>query len=206
MYTTAEIEVATPGVIRATVKVLHTEQELIHCIAKTDMPEYGLKKDEQFDLVRSSANDGTYYIVVTLPLIGRHCGCKGYQFRQSCRHTKTVNIRVAATHVASKHSTQPNTLVVEPAQAPHINVFKLTEDTIWDIAKDGVFSWSELSEKTDLLDHMLNNCVETLQRNKKIVLKQLDKDLYKVQTWEQHQQERLQNAPLNGNAAFQLMR
>ena len=85
-----------------TVKIEHTEQEYIKCVARFDMPEIGIKAGETFYLARSaSSNDGTYYIVVWNNVTLKwDCPCPA---RKPCRHSKTITAR----HNSAVRSKQP---------------------------------------------------------------------------------------------------
>ena len=45
-----------------TVHIDYTTATTIRCVARVDMPEYGIKQGDVFYLARSSKNDGTYYV------------------------------------------------------------------------------------------------------------------------------------------------
>lgn len=60
-----------------TVTVLHTEQPLIRCTARFDLPEYGIKVGESFILQRIRRNT---YIVKKLEILSRRATDKSIRF------------------------------------------------------------------------------------------------------------------------------
>jgi hypothetical protein len=89
-----------------TVTVTWTRAAKIRMTAKVDMPEYGLKKDEIFYLVRSSADDGLYYIVVwSYERKQWDCPCKHSVERPNarpCRHRRLVSADCKARRDAKR--------------------------------------------------------------------------------------------------------
>jgi hypothetical protein len=79
-----------------TVKVEYTEAQTIRIVAKVDMPEYGLTEGQCFYAVRSSKNDGTYYLVTwNFDRMKWDCRCPSYK---PCRHEKAVNLDCHKEH------------------------------------------------------------------------------------------------------------
>lgn len=80
--------------ILKTITVLYTEQAVIRVQARVDMPEYGLQAGQTIYLVRSSRNDGTYYIVAwNYEQIRWVCRCPATV--PNCRHVRAVNTALA---------------------------------------------------------------------------------------------------------------
>jgi hypothetical protein len=76
--------------IQTTVVITWTSAPRIRMTANVDMPEYGLKAGDTFYLVRSSKNDGLYYIVRwNYDRIGWQCPCPA---TKRCRHIELVSL------------------------------------------------------------------------------------------------------------------
>lgn len=77
------------------VRVDYTVASSIRCTARQDMPEYGLKVSDIFYLVRSSKNNGDYYLVRwNYEQISWQCSCTAATTH--CRHTRLVSARCCA--------------------------------------------------------------------------------------------------------------
>jgi hypothetical protein len=91
-----------------TVHITWTRAAKIRMTARVDMPEYGLKAEQIFYLVRSSANDGTYYLVVwSYGEKQWQCPCKWSIERpmaHPCRHRRLVNADCKARRDAKRAS------------------------------------------------------------------------------------------------------
>lgn len=86
------------------------QSEHATCIARVDMPEYGIRAGETFHLVAASSHPGYAYII-RKGAEGRECSCTGFAFRHSCKHAKAVNCIEVAHYYARKEA---GTLVLEP--------------------------------------------------------------------------------------------
>jgi hypothetical protein len=115
-----------------TVQVTWTRAAKIHMVAKIDMPEYGLKAEQIFYLVRSSANDGTYYIVTWNYAESKwSCPCKHSVERPTakpCRHRRLVSADCKARREAKQTMLRtqeglvqaPNGMWVTPEQLVNV--------------------------------------------------------------------------------------
>lgn len=75
--------------IIATVQIDYTSASVIRSVARKDMPEYGLTEGQVFYMIRSSKNDGSYYISTwNYERIGWECRCPATCY--SCRHTRLI--------------------------------------------------------------------------------------------------------------------
>jgi hypothetical protein len=64
----------TVATIKNTVKIEHCQARRIKCVARTDMPEIGVKAGEKFHLVRVS---GSTYMVKRIEVLSRIVGIDG---------------------------------------------------------------------------------------------------------------------------------
>jgi hypothetical protein len=88
-----------------TVRIEHCDAATIRCTANQDMPEYGIEAGEVFYLVRSSKNDGSYYVARwSADLMTWQDTCPS---RIPCRHTKLVSTRCQMRAQARKQTTAP---------------------------------------------------------------------------------------------------
>lgn len=89
-----------------TVHITWTCAAKVRMTAKIEMPEYGLKAEQVFYLVRSSANDGTYYLLVWNYAESKWtCPCKHSVERpnaKQCRHRRLVSADCKAHQEARK--------------------------------------------------------------------------------------------------------
>lgn len=84
-----------------TVKIEYTDAPIIRCVARQDMPEFGMLEGSCFYLARSSKNDGTYYLLTwDYERIQFHCSCPATKL---CRHMKLVNADCARTHTLNAY-------------------------------------------------------------------------------------------------------
>lgn len=97
--------------VATTITAVHidwTKAPKIRMTAKVDMPEYGLKAEQVFYLVRSSANNGDYYIVVwSYDEKQWNCPCKHSVERPNarpCRHRRLVSVDCKARKEAKQTS------------------------------------------------------------------------------------------------------
>lgn len=98
-------------IISKTIKVEYTEQEMIRCVARVDMPEYGLKVGDVFYLARSSKNDGQYYVCrFDDRAASWFCGCPA---RKPCRHEKAAGAHSHARMLAQKAAKEPTPIVAK---------------------------------------------------------------------------------------------
>lgn len=91
-------------------RVVHVEMQQEHavCIARVDMPEYGIKAGETFELVKAGSFAGYAYIIVYGPA-GRVCSCPAKV--QNCKHVKLASeIAVVRYYARKAHGG----LVLEP--------------------------------------------------------------------------------------------
>src|SRR5579885_2209069 len=81
---------ATTTEVLKTVKLDWTSSQIVRIVANIDFPEYSVRKGQTVYLVRSSANDGTYYLLTwgDRKATGWGCTCKGYEAYGKCRHVK----------------------------------------------------------------------------------------------------------------------
>jgi hypothetical protein len=93
-----------------TVHITWTCAPKIRMTARVDMPEYGLKKDQVFYLVRASADDGTYYLLTwSCDEKQWQCPCKWSTERplaHQCRHRRLVSADCKARKEARKQAAQ----------------------------------------------------------------------------------------------------
>lgn len=76
--------------IKTTIQIAWTSAPLIRMSTNVDMPEYGLKADQTFYLVRSSKNDNSYYIAVwNYDETRWTCRCPATVAQ--CRHVRLIN-------------------------------------------------------------------------------------------------------------------
>lgn len=101
---------ATLTSVKTTVHITWTNAPKVRMTAKVDMPEYGLKAEQVFYLVRSSADDGTYYIVTwNYTAIQWTCPCKHSVERpnaRQCPHRRLVNADCKARREAKQAAAQ----------------------------------------------------------------------------------------------------
>lgn len=90
------------------------------CIARVDLPEYGIKAGEQFELVQSSYV-GWAYIITTDEQHNRICTCNGFMWRRDCKHVKLCSKQAAARYFAHKADSE-HELVLEPAPSVPVAV------------------------------------------------------------------------------------
>jgi hypothetical protein len=75
-------------------RVVRTEMQSEHmtCVARVDMPEYGIHQGETFHLVACGSHPGYAYIVRWDSDWNKHaCTCQRYQFRHQCDDAALVN-------------------------------------------------------------------------------------------------------------------
>lgn len=85
------------------------QQEHVTCIARVDMPEYGIEAGETFHLYAAASFPGYAYIVKEAPE-GRQCSCPAHK---PCKHLKAINVLMVARYYARKAAA--HTMVLEPA-------------------------------------------------------------------------------------------
>ncbi len=100
------------------VKIEHTEQAIIRCTARFDLPN-GIKAGDVFYLVRSDTYAGYYYFV-TWNQVAWNCSCPA---TKPCKHQTSVNTVVIARCQAAKP--------VAPLAA-----FELPSDTGFDMRRE----------------------------------------------------------------------
>jgi hypothetical protein len=92
--------------ITTTVHITWTRAAKIRMQANVDMPEYGLKAEQIFYLVRSSADDGTYYLLQwDYEAKAWSCPCKHSIERPNarpCRHRRLVSADCKARREAKR--------------------------------------------------------------------------------------------------------
>ncbi len=77
------------NITATTVTITHTQQRYIRCVARVDMPEYGITVGEVFYCSRSSKNNGEYYITrFDVSLHTWLCSCAAVWH---CKHIKGVS-------------------------------------------------------------------------------------------------------------------
>lgn len=82
--------------MNTTVQIGYTEAQTIRCVARKDMPEYGLLEGQVFYCSRSSKNDGTYYLATwNFERITWDCRCPAIK---PCRHEKLIKANGAKSH------------------------------------------------------------------------------------------------------------
>ncbi|MBO0790000.1 MAG: hypothetical protein J2P36_03495 [Ktedonobacteraceae bacterium] len=105
----------TQATATRTVKVTFTEQESIRCVARQDMPEYGIKAGDIFYLSRSSRDNGDYYITrYDEKAACWFCSCPS---RKPCRHEKNAGQAAHARRVRLQQLAAKAVLPSQVAQA-----------------------------------------------------------------------------------------
>lgn len=75
-----------------TIKVTHInpEQKVIRCVARVDMPEYGIKAGDVFFLSRASEKDTFYVVVWSMDENKWNCGHPTSKKAKICTHVQAV--------------------------------------------------------------------------------------------------------------------
>lgn len=108
-------------------KVIRVSMQADHatCIAREDMPEYGIAAGETFHLFMSGYSDinGNSYAYI---YNANGCACGAYQHLHNCKHVPLANAAIVARYNARKGE-QAGTLVLSPVatireddQATHV--------------------------------------------------------------------------------------
>lgn len=71
--------IAQHRVVRVSMQAEHAV-----CVARVDMPEFGIVKGEMFHLFASSYQGYAY-------IVADGCGCKRYEFRRDCKHCQSAS-------------------------------------------------------------------------------------------------------------------
>lgn len=109
-------------------RVVRVEMQAEHavCVAREDLPAYGIKAGETFHLYASSY--AGYAYIVREGVGGRECSCIGFSFKHTCKHCNAVNSIEVARYYARKGEAA-GTLVLEPIMRED-DVLAHVEDSI----------------------------------------------------------------------------
>jgi len=111
----------TVATITRIVNITWTRAAKVRMTANVDMPEYGLKAQQVFYLVRSSADNNDYYLLVwDYAEVKWDCPCKHSVERpqaRTCRHRRLVS----ADCRARKEAKKANALRLQQEIQEHLN-------------------------------------------------------------------------------------
>lgn len=82
------------------------QSEHIRCVARVDLPEYGVRAGETFHLVQSSYEGYAYVVTENAEFGYIECPCKAYEFHRQCKHTKLVGAANAARYFRQHELTE----------------------------------------------------------------------------------------------------
>jgi len=85
------------------VKIEYSQAPVIRCVARKDMPEYGLKEGQVFYCAKSDSLGDNQYHILTWNYENKRwdCPCKcgeGYNHEVACKHTKAASKDCGKAH------------------------------------------------------------------------------------------------------------
>lgn len=146
--------------------------------AKRDIPEWNVCKGEIVHLVASDSHQGYYYLITWNDYQGHTCSCPA---RYQCKHKTLVN-DICRAKIHARVVTTPRQVEQWEEEEAHVedsltdfasladaiieaekqtNAFDQVEQAI----RNGASTYEELKDVLHMMDHMLENCLNALQRN-----------------------------------------